>query len=124
MPRFRTVLAVACVALVAAVGFSTSSLAAPAAQKATVTVNVSAGEFFFKLSKSAVKVGTTVVFKVKNVGQVAHDFKLTGYKKTPLLEPGQSASFKVTFRKKGRIQYLCTVPRHAEQGMAGAFVVK
>ncbi len=125
MPRFRTLLAVACVALVADV--SAPAFAVPAAehsQQTVVTVRVSAGEFFFRLSRSKVTRGTTVVFKVKNVGQFGHDFSLRGYKKTRLLQPGQSATLRVTFRRKGRVNYLCTVPRHAESGMAGVFIVR
>lgn len=124
MSRFRVALAAALVALVATVAFATSALARPVSHKATTTISVSAGEFFFKLSKRSVARGTTVVFKVTNKGQVTHDFSLKGYKKTPYLDPGQSATLKVTFKKAGRIAYLCTVPRHAEQGMAGTFVVK
>ncbi len=37
---------------------------------------------------------------------------------------GRSAKFTLTLAKKGRYFYLCTVGRHAAEGMAGSFVVK
>ncbi|HEY2543420.1 MAG TPA: plastocyanin/azurin family copper-binding protein [Gaiellaceae bacterium] len=89
---------------------------------ATTTIKVSAGEFFFKFSKASLTKPGTVVFAVKNVGHLAHDLKIGG-KKTPLIQPGKSASLKVVFTKKGRFTYLCTVPGHAAQGMQGTFVV-
>jgi glucose dehydrogenase/uncharacterized cupredoxin-like copper-binding protein len=86
------------------------------------TVQVKGGEFFFRLStKSAAKAGK-VTFVFKNIGQVAHDFKINR-KVTPLLQPGKTAKLVVTF-KKGRYPYLCTVPGHAEAGMKGVFTVR
>jgi uncharacterized cupredoxin-like copper-binding protein len=87
----------------------------------TTTVTVAASEFKFKLSRKTAPVGT-VVFKVVNRGKIGHDFKING-KKTPLLKPGKSATLKVTFKKKGRFNYLCTVPGHAALGMKGVFAV-
>ena len=90
------------------------------------TIKVSAGEYFFKLGvPKTVKPGTKVTFVVKNTGSEAHDFDFTTLgKKTKYLGPGQSAKLVVTFKKKGRFTFICSVPRHAERGMAGAFVVK
>ena len=66
--------------------------------------------------------GTTVIFKVTNRGKIGHDFKING-KKTRLLQPGQTQTIKVVFRRKGRLTYLCTVPGHATLGMKGSFKV-
>ena len=90
---------------------------------ATSTVQVKAGEFFFKLSKSSIAKPGTVAFAVKNVGHLAHDFKIAG-KKTALIQPGKSATLKVTFAKAGKYAYLCTVPGHASAGMKGRFTVR
>jgi uncharacterized cupredoxin-like copper-binding protein len=87
-----------------------------------VTVNVTATEWAFKLSKRSVPVGTTVVFKVTNKGKIGHDFKIAG-KKTKLLNPGQSQSITVKFTKKGTFSYICTVTGHAKLGMQGKFAV-
>jgi uncharacterized cupredoxin-like copper-binding protein len=94
-------------------------------QAATIatTVQVKGGEFFFRLSaKSAAKPGK-VTFSFKNIGHVRHDFKIKG-KKTPLVQPGKTAKLVVSFKKKGRYPYLCTVPGHAEAGMKGVFNVR
>jgi uncharacterized cupredoxin-like copper-binding protein len=90
---------------------------------ATPTVQVKAGEFYFKLSKSSLAKPGSVSFVVKNVGHLAHDFKIAG-KKTALIQPGKSATLKMTFTKAGHYKYLCTVPGHAASGMRGTFVVR
>jgi uncharacterized cupredoxin-like copper-binding protein len=102
------------------------SASSHAAHKAAVVpIKVSAGDFFFRFSTKSVKSGTTVVFTVKNVGQIPHDLSFpTLGKTTKVLDGGQSATLRIVFKKKGRYQYICTVPRHAEQGMSGAFIVK
>jgi uncharacterized cupredoxin-like copper-binding protein len=100
-----------------------SASAAPQRTAATTTVTVKAGEFFFKLSKSSVAKPGTVVFAVKNVGHLAHDFKIAG-KKTVLIQPGSSKTLKVVFTKPGHFKYLCTVPGHAANGMEGTFAVR
>jgi uncharacterized cupredoxin-like copper-binding protein len=87
------------------------------------TVQVKGGEFFFRLStKSAAKPGT-VTFFFKNIGHVLHDFKING-KHTSQIQPGKTAKLIVTFKKKGKYPYLCTVPGHAEAGMKGVFTVR
>lgn len=124
-------------ALVAAVA---ASIAAGAAQARTTSthVAVTAGkpsEFGFKLSIKTVKLGS-VVFAVKNGGAIPHDFKICSAartndtpntcagKVTKLLSPGQSASLTYVFKKKGKYEYLCTVPGHAAGGMKGLLTVK
>jgi uncharacterized cupredoxin-like copper-binding protein len=83
-----------------------------------VTINVTANEWSFKLSKRSVPVGSTVVFKVTNKGKIGHDFKIAG-KKTKLLAPGKSQLLTVKFTKKGSFAYVCTVTGHARLGMQG-----
>jgi alcohol dehydrogenase (cytochrome c) len=101
---------------------SASAPAATSSAKGTA-VQVKGGEFFFRLStKSAAKPGK-VTFVFKNIGHVAHDFKIAG-KVTPLIQPGATAKLVVTFKKKGKYPYLCTVPGHAEAGMKGTFAVR
>jgi uncharacterized cupredoxin-like copper-binding protein len=85
------------------------------------SVNVGASEFKFVLSKKTARRGV-VVFKVKNVGKINHDFEIKG-RKTKLLSPGQSATLRVTFLRKGSYPYKCTVPGHAAAGMKGVFKI-
>src|SRR4051812_38645761 len=88
------------------------------ASKSTITVNVVATEWAFKLSKRSVPVGSTVAFKVTNKGKIGHDFQIAG-KKTKLLAPGKSQLLTVKFGKKGTFTYVCTVTGHARLGMQG-----
>jgi uncharacterized cupredoxin-like copper-binding protein len=94
----------------------------PTAAAAT-TVQVKGGEFFFKLSTKSIARPGKVTFVFKNAGHVLHDFSIRG-KKTPLIQPGKTAKLVVTFTKKGKNAYLCTVPGHAQAGMKGVFTVR
>jgi uncharacterized cupredoxin-like copper-binding protein len=101
---------------------SASPFHAKSTKASKVTITVTANEWSFKLSKRAVPVGTTVVFKVTNKGKIGHNFVIAG-KKTPILNPGKSATITVKFAKKGKIAYQCSVPGHARLGMKGTFGV-
>jgi uncharacterized cupredoxin-like copper-binding protein len=90
---------------------------------ATKTIQVKAGEFFFRLSTKTIARPGKVTFVLKNVGHVKHDFKINN-KKTPLTAPGKTAKLVVTFKKKGKYPYLCTVPGHAAAGMKGFVTVR
>ena len=87
------------------------------------TVQVKGGEFFFRLSEKSIARPGKVTFVFKNIGHVAHDFKIHG-KATPLIQPGKTVSLAVAFTKKGNYPYLCTVPGHAAAGMKGVFRVR
>jgi uncharacterized cupredoxin-like copper-binding protein len=116
-----TLVAVA-IASLAVIPLASAHADKSAAATAT-TVQVKGGEFFFRLStKSAAKPGK-VTFVFKNIGHVLHDFKING-KQTPLIQPGKTAKLVVTFKKKGKYPYLCTVPGHAAAGMKGTFTVR
>jgi uncharacterized cupredoxin-like copper-binding protein len=89
-----------------------------------IKISVVARDFSYTLSKQKVRAGSTVIFTVTNKGQTDHNLVFTTLgKRTPMLSPGESAKLKVVFRKKGRYPYVCTVPRHAERGMADSFLV-
>jgi uncharacterized cupredoxin-like copper-binding protein len=47
-----------------------------------------------------------------------------GGKQTRLIGPGKTARLTVTFHKKGRFSYVCTVSGHAQAGMKGVFTVR
>jgi uncharacterized cupredoxin-like copper-binding protein len=119
--RIRTTLALAVVAITA---LALAQLGSAGANRQTATtVQVKGGEFFFRLSTKSIAKPGAVTFVVKNVGQVLHDFRING-KKTPLLQPGKTAKLVVTFKKKGKYPYSCTVPGHASAGMKGVFTVR
>jgi uncharacterized cupredoxin-like copper-binding protein len=95
----------------------------PQARASATSINVSGKEFSFKLSSKSIARPGTVTFSFKNAGHMLHDFKIAG-KKTPLIKPGKTAKLTVSFRKKGKYAYLCTVPGHAQAGMKGTFTVR
>ena len=120
----RSILALAAVAIAALALVQLAS--ARSEQKAAVaatTIQVSGGEFFFKLSTKSMAKPGTATFVFKNVGHILHDFSIGG-KKTPMIQPGKTARLVVTFKKKGSFHYLCTVPGHAAAGMRGVFTVR
>jgi len=99
----------------------------------TPTILVTAGkpsEFAFTLSKRTMPAGN-VKFKVTNKGKVPHTFEVcTGVttsskanackgKVTTTLAPGHSQTITVFALKKGKHEFLCTVPGHAALGMKG-----
>jgi uncharacterized cupredoxin-like copper-binding protein len=101
-----------------------SAQQAGGAQGSAAGVSVAAKEFAFALDPSQAKAGG-VTFAVTNSGATQHDFKITGNgveQKTPLLEPGKSASLTVDLRP-GTYTYICTVPGHEALGMKGSFTV-
>ena len=89
----------------------------------TTAIQVKGGEFFFRLSTKSVSRPGKVTFIFKNIGHVLHDFSIRG-RKTPLIQPGKTAKLVVSFTKKGKYAYLCTVPGHAQAGMKGTFTVR
>jgi uncharacterized cupredoxin-like copper-binding protein len=111
------------VALLAAFSVATAGTAEPSRPEATTTVRVTTGEMFFRLSKRTLPRPGRVTFVVTNGGDAAHDFRING-KKTPLIRPRTTARLTVTFRKKGRYPYVCTVPGHAAAGMKGVFTIR
>ena len=108
---------------VASAHVSPQALRPQSAQSAALLarVNEGASEIKFVLNKKTARRGI-VVFKVKNVGKINHDFEIKG-RKTRLLSPGQSATLRVTFLRKGSYPYKCTVPGHAAAGMKGVFKI-
>jgi uncharacterized cupredoxin-like copper-binding protein len=120
----RSIFALAAVAIAALALAQLGSARTDRQTAATATtIQVRGGEFFFKLSTKSIKKPGKVTFVFKNVGHVQHDFKINR-KVTPLLRPGKTARLVVTFKKKGKYSYLCTVPGHAAAGMKGVFTVR
>jgi uncharacterized cupredoxin-like copper-binding protein len=102
--------------------YGTASPAQAAATNASTTaVAVTASEFKFTLSKTSVPSGE-IVFTVVNNGKLAHNFWIDG-KTTPLVQPGASATLRVTL-DPGTFTYICTVPGHAAAGMKGSLTVR
>ena len=123
-PATRSILMLATV-VVAALAFAQLGSAQTESRTAATasTISVKGGEFYFKLSSKSIARPGKVTFVLKNVGHVRHDFKIAG-RTTSRIQPGKTARLVVTFKKKAKYAYLCTVPGHAAAGMKGVFTVR
>jgi len=84
------------------------------------TVTVTMTDFHFKLAPATkFKHGVKYTFKGVNKGAALHNFDIHGVQASKVIPHGKTASVTVTFKKAGKFQYICDVPRHAELGMAG-----
>jgi uncharacterized cupredoxin-like copper-binding protein len=104
----------------------------PKAKPTVITVVAGKpSELRFQLSQSTELKPGTYTFKVTNKGLGFHTFKFCtkpvknaskntcAGKVTKTLHPGQTASFTVKITKKGKYEYLCSIPGHAAAGMKG-----
>jgi plastocyanin len=124
MRFFRPLAALALGVLLTVAAAVATSPAPAATQVKTTNVTVVMREYSFTLSKNVVPRGR-VVFTVVNKGEVGHDFVIGAVsKKTPVLQPGGRRKLIVTFKKKGRFLYLCSVGEHFFHGMKGYLRVK
>jgi hypothetical protein len=119
----RTVIASAfLVAVVAVAGLGPASAhAAHSRALKTTTIRVSTHNSRYVLSAKTAPPGI-VIFKVSNPASEPHYFYIKG-RTTPLLRTGQSATLRVTFRRKGRYPYKDTFDHHAQFGCRGVFTI-
>ena len=123
----RTMIVSVLVAAVVAIGTpaqaSLRSASAPASHRAAVvtTIKVTAKSFKFILSAKTAKRGI-VIFKVTNTAAIQHNFSIKG-RTTRKLSHGQTATLRVTFLRKGKYPYKCTVDSHASFGMKGVLTI-
>ena len=118
----KLIVAAVSIAALTPAGIASARTDSPA-RAAPTAISVRGKEFSFRLSKTSIPKPETVTFTFHNVGTMAHDFAIGG-KKTRLIGPGKTARVTVTFHRKGRFPYLCTVPGHAQAGMKGVFTVR
>lgn len=101
------------------------------------------GKMSYSLDKIEVKVGEQIRFKLKNDGELAHEFMLDSFEnnakhkiqmqKNPemehddpngkRLEPKKSGELIWRFTKAGTFELACLIPGHYEAGMKGVVVV-
>ncbi len=109
--------------LVGLLGVATAGFVAHAGAAKT-SVNVTEKEYSIKLSVRRVPFGV-VRFVIHNTGVYSHALAVrvgTATKRTPLIQPGKSATLIVTL-KKGKTALWCPVPGHAARGMKATLAV-
>ncbi len=95
---------------------------------ATAGHTIPVSETEFKITVPAQKVAPgKVTFAVRNVGKIQHDLVVsgpgvTGAAKTPLINPGQTATLAVTLAA-GSYTLYCSVPGHRAAGMVAKLTV-
>ena len=119
----KLIVAAAGIAALVPAGLATARTDSTAHAAATTKISVSGKEFSLHLSGTSIPKPGTVTFTFHNVGTMDHDFDIGG-KKTKLIGPHKTANLTVTFHKKGKFTYMCTVPGHAQAGMKGVFTVR
>lgn len=121
MKRMRVAAGVT-VAAVVVTGSAFGAKQALAPKKVTVT----ATEYAFKWSAlKTVRKNQKLVVTLKNGGTEVHDLKFFGVApKSKFIAGGGKTTFTVTFKKTGRVQFICTIGEHAIKGMRGVLVVK
>lgn len=98
-------------------------------------------EFAFRPAIIRMQVGRPVALRLENRGQIAHQFETEALHGLALtvsdtqlliegssfeilrLQPGASAAVRFTPRRKGRVQFACTIEGHREAGMIGVWEV-
>lgn len=87
------------------------------------TVTVSGTEYSFSPSTITIQKGQTVKVEFSNTGQVPHNLKIPSLSVgTRTVQPQQTTSFTFTAPSSGTfpIQFECTLPGHAANGMTGS----
>jgi hypothetical protein len=124
----RTMIVSVPVAATVALGTPAQAGLRPASAHAThratrvTTIKVSTHNSRYVLSAKTAPRGI-VIFKVTNPASELHDLSIKG-RTTRLLTTGQSATLRVTFRRKGRYPYKDTFDHHAQFGCRGVFTIK
>lgn len=98
---------------------------AQVAEERKVAVDMKLSEYAFAPRQVDLEPGELLDVTVRNDGTTAHEMVLV----TPWadfeveLEPSTATGFGVKFREKGAFDYVCEIPGHRENGMAGRIVV-
>ena len=114
--------------LIAAVGVGLLGVATAGyvahAGAAKTTVTITEKEYAITMTPRRVPVGV-VRLVIRNKGLYAHALAVkvgTATKRTPLIQPGKTATLIVTL-KKGKSALWCPVPGHAARGMKATLAV-
>ena len=93
------------------------------AAEAKQTIELEAGDFYFKPNAVSIPANTAVTFAIKNGSPLPHNFSIDELKVSIYMQPGQTG--KVTIKAAaGTYEYYCNLPGHKEAGMFGKMTVK
>ena len=87
-----------------------------------MTVGITLTEFAIETDVTEIPAWTNVTFEVTNDGAVPHDLDVNG-SRTPMLNPGESATLAVEAPGSGDLKLLCSVPGHEPAGMTLALPI-
>jgi uncharacterized cupredoxin-like copper-binding protein len=90
------------------------------------SVQISEKEYSLKPSHVSFAKAGTYEFKVTNDGQITHALEIEGKgveDETEDIEPGKTATLKVSLSKAGSYEMYCPIDSHKEQGMKGSVTV-
>ncbi|MBI5311108.1 MAG: hypothetical protein HZB14_08840 [Actinobacteria bacterium] len=125
LPRSRALALTAATALAWGLALTASTDGGDAATRNYV--QVSAREFYFGLSKTKVKPGSTT-FELVNFGEDDHDLAVrrkgsSAVKQMDIVHPGESARMSTKLRR-GTYVLWCTLADHRERGMRASLKVR
>jgi plastocyanin len=94
---------------------------AHAAARAATSVGIGEREFAIAVYRPKVRPGK-VKLNVRNLGEDVHDLVVRRAGKrigglTTIVKPGATATLRLTLRRTGRYQLICTVADHEARGM-------
>lgn len=95
----------------------TAEQAAPPDVRPELAVAASLTEFAIELDVKEVPAWAAITFNVTNDGKTPHDLSIDGGPRTPMLEPGATATLEYEADGSGAIRMICTVPGHEAAGM-------
>lgn len=115
----------------AAPASTTPASSAPASSTSRRVIEIEATDNLkFEPAQVAIKVGETVIFRVKNSGAIPHKFMVgpkqavdaasaEGTAELEDIQGGQTKDLEFTFANAGTFEFACHVPGHFEAGMVG-----
>lgn len=87
-------------------------------------MEVTATEFSFSPDELTVEVGEPVNLTLINTGDLSHDLVIPDLGVHLAASPGRQATAGIEIEEAGSYRFLCSLPGHAEAGMAGLLTVK
>lgn len=94
----------------------------PASASGGDKVTLEAGNFYFKPNAVTIAANTAVVFEIKNVAEIPHNFSIDALKISVALDPGKTTEVTIN-APAGSYEFYCNLPGHKAAGMFGTLTV-